>query len=262
MWTLFDDTTSLNLDDYYVTLDTGLPKVSYKFNEIIGDGSELSGNGLVNGRIIKITRAFTKSKYADRDLWIDWFTRPFYQEIYLRMQTSSFNGVQRVYPALDGGESYASKNFTIIKEISFNLFMPDPYFESTTYTGLDIGWSILSSTEHFFTFNIDSHKIFPTIYFKPNSYNDYYSAKTNNNYGFEITYPIDNRYIDVFSSNSELKAYTDINTIPPVYDDTKLISGYFTPNSSPIEFRKGSNTLRIKTNCAGVAGYYYLDRRL
>jgi hypothetical protein len=246
-------TTSIDIDDYYISFETGLPSMSYKLNEVNANGGIVTGAGNLSGRIVKISRAFTKLDFSGRQNFIDWFTKPSYEVIYLRWNTSSFNGISRVYPMLSGGESFQVRNFNYSKELSFEMIMPDPYFESTTLTSIsyNIDTTSLLST----SVTITGGKIFPRFVLNSTSICTDIQLILDNNYGFRLDYSIqaENEAI-IYTSNCKLEFYVNsVNT-----------GGlYFSSLSTPFEFLGGVNNFDLIITTTGSSfSIKYYERRL
>lgn len=250
MYNLEDNTTSINIDDYYVSFESGLPKGSYKMNDILGDGGMIDGMGSIGGRIVKISRTFLRENEVDRDLWMSWFTRPIYDEIYLRRTSTNFIGIARVFPQLAGGESFNVRNFNFSKDIPFEMLMENPYFESTTITNSS-AISLTSTAQISNNITIAGMKVFANYSLTIGSTTcQTFQIKTAEGYGFNISYNFQqNDVVNVSTSDSQL-----IVTINGIILD----SGNFTSGSQPFELKSGINTLYIigSSNSTLVVSYY------
>lgn len=246
MFQLEDSTTSFNLDNYMVSFETGLPKSVYKMAKILGDGGIVSGNGFLEGRIAKISRVFTKWEESDRDSFINWFNRPPYETMYLRRQTSSFNGKQECKNSLGGGETYNVRNYNVGKEIEFEMYMENPYFESTTVTTTSV--AIASSALVTGTVTINGNKVYPNFEITSTKAVTQFEVKTAEGYGFHVDYTFTaGDTIVVSTSGSELSLTVNGN----------YLYGYFSANSTPFELKNGTNNLYIKADVGTLLIKYY-----
>ena len=250
MFRLENATTHYDIDDYYVSFETDLPGGSYKMNDVIGDGGMVSGSGNLKSRTAKITRVFTRENESERDEFISWFTKAPYEEIYLRKTTTSFDGIQRVYPMLSGGEGFGTRNFNYSKEISFEMLMPDPYFESTAATSST--FTLTSTSLHSTSISISGQRIFPSFLFIPTGACNLLDVKTADGFGFHIEYN--------FQAGSSVVIST---TGSDIYCEVEgeRIGGYFSANSKPFDLYTGTNNLYI-TGSSGTLTLTYYGRRL
>lgn len=250
MYRLEDATTYFNIDNYYVSFESGLPKGQYKMNKIIGDGGIITGSGALEGRIAKISRAFLKSEEAQRKEFISWFTRPAYDTIYLRRTTTSFDGICQCKPTMSGGEQFASRNFNYGKEVSFDIYMNTPYFESTTLTTTSIAIASTATTSG--TITINGHKVFPQYEITSTLAMTQFEVKLAEGYGFHMDYSFTaSDTVNVKTSDSSLICTINGNNI----------YGYFSALSTPFDLRPGSNTLYVKANTGTLLIKYY-ERQL
>jgi len=251
MYTLENDTTSINIDDYFVSFETGLPEMSYKMETIIGDGGIITGVGSLAGRKAKISRSFVRTDFNGRQTFIDWFTKPNYETIYLRWQpTTSFNGITQVTPFLSGGESFETRDFNYVKSINFEMYMANPYFASTTITNST--FAIASTVVHSTSVIITGCKVFPIFSFTSTLAWTSLEVKLNTNYGFHVDYSFTaGDVVDIYTSNSELEMYINNNKV----------DGFFHIDSTPFSLKAGLNTFDVKAQ-AGTLNIKYYERRL
>lgn len=250
MYRLENASTYLDIDDYYVSFETGLPQGSYKISDSLSDGGYVSGRGNIGARVAKISRVFTRDDEDTRDLWLDWFTKPVYEELYLRKTSTNFDGIQRIYPALDGGESYKIRNFNMSDGVSFEMYMPDPYFESTTVTSST--FTLTSTSLHSTSISITGQKVFAVYTFIPTSDATSIDVKTAEGHGFHLDYNF-NAGSSVVISTTGSNIYMQIGGL--------TVSGYFSANSNPFELWPGTNNLYI-TGSSGTLNVSYYERRL
>lgn len=189
---------------------------------------------------------FTKNEESDRLAWLSWYTRPSYETIYLRRTTTNFDGICIVKAGLEGGEGFASRNFNVGKEMSFNMYMQTPYFESTSITTTSI--AISSSLQTTGTVNIIGHKVFPQWETWSTNTITQFEVKLAEGYGFHVDYSVTpGSTINVKTSDSDL-----ICTI-----GGSRITGYFSAQSTPFDLKSGSNTVYVKSDVGTLYVKYY-----
>jgi hypothetical protein len=246
MYQLENDTTSLSLDDYYVSFETGLSKRNFKTIDILGDGFNISGNGYLSGRVVKINRSFTKYDYDNRELFIKWYTKSINENIYLRWISTSFEGISQVYPSLQGGENFSIRDFIFSKEINFEMLQPDPYYYSTSLTSVTF---IPLSTEILSTFiNINGQKNYIQIQFTSTLAWTSFELKLNTNYGIHIDYNFEAEDVLVIKTSSN-NLSMQVNGIEQY--------GYFDINSVPFPFESGLNYFDFKGQSGTLILSYY-----
>jgi hypothetical protein len=64
-------------------IETGLPKNDYKLNDVLMDGSQISGIGSMQGREWGCNYLFKNNDENERESFLDWFTRPSLYTVYL-----------------------------------------------------------------------------------------------------------------------------------------------------------------------------------
>lgn len=250
MYSLENNTTNIIIDDYFISIETGLPDMSYKMNDIIGDGGIVTGIGSLSGRKAKISRAFIRTDFDGRQTFIDWFTKPNYDTIYLRWTTTSFTGISQVYPMLSGGEGYETRNFNYVKSLNFEMYLPNPFFESTSATSNS--YAIASTVVHSTSISITGCKVFPVFSFTSTLAWSSLEVKLNTNYGFHIDYSFNaGDIVQVYTSNSELEMYVNGNRV----------DGFFHIDSTPFELIAGLNNFDVKAQ-SGTLTVQYRQRRL
>jgi hypothetical protein len=216
----------------------------------MGDGAILTGSGFMEGRTAKISRVFLRTEESDRLDWMSWFTRPPYETLYLRRTTTNFDGICQVKPALSGGETFNVRNFNYGKEISFDLYMASPYFESTTLTTTSI--AITSSAQITGVVNISGNKVFPQYEIWSSNVITQFEVKTAEGYGFHLDYN--------FSAGSTINVRTSDSSLICTISGTPL-TGYFSALSTPFELINGNNTLYVKADVGTLLVKYY-ERQL
>lgn len=246
MYKLENGTTSLDIDDYYVSFETGLPAGNYKLRNTIGDGGLVTGNGVIGGRIAKVSRAFTRVEEDERDNFLSWFTKPSHETVYLRKTTTNFDGIQEIKPMLAGGEKYNVRNFNYSKNVSFTMMMANPYFESTSLSTSVI--TVTSSVVQTETVEISGMKVFPTFELTSTNAVTLFQVKTAEGHGFRIDYTFEPSDVIVVKT-------TDSNLICEV-NDVRL-DGYFSSDSTPFELNSSNNTLYIKADAGDLKIQYY-----
>ncbi len=250
MYTLENDTTTFNIDDFYISFESGLPKMVYTQNETISDGAIIDGVGSIGGRTAKVSRAFLRTHEYERDQFLQWFSQPVYKDIYLRRNSTWFNGIVKVYTAIEGGEAYKTRDFNFVDGMDFSIFMTSPYFESTTLT--TISSTLVSSTQHILTVNISGYKCYPCYSITSTNALTMFEVKTAEGYGFRVDYNFNaNDVINITTSGSQL-----IMTINGI-----RVDGYFTEGSSPFELQSSNNTLYV-TGSASTFNILYYERHL
>ncbi|MFA5300629.1 MAG: hypothetical protein WC389_20775 [Lutibacter sp.] len=250
MYQLENNTTSFIIDSYYVAYETGLPKHNYDFSPVLGDGSIVSGIGSLPGRVIKLTRIFTRFQEEERNNFIEWFNQPLFKDIYLKWTTTNFTGRTKVIPYLGGGESFATRNFNFGKELTFEMFQPDPYFESTSQTSTNI--ILTSSTQSSGIVTISGERIFPAFSFTSTAAFSIFEVKTAEGYGFRVDY--------AFAAGDIIAVSTTDSAIKMTVNGGE-VAGYFTSNSRPFNLFSSQNTLYVRA-AAGTLTINYNQRKL
>jgi len=170
-------------------LDTGLPKRAFSIENTISNVGQIKGSGTLNPKIFKCSKIFIESDAnpgaeTDRKDFLAWFFKPVWREVYLyKTYADGFVGRTRVYNSPGGSEPYAS---CVSENVSFEIYAPNPFFQSTTITTLS-QINISDSTEISETVTITGYYGTPVIY-------DFYlnldcmkiQVKTNEGFGFLI----------------------------------------------------------------------------
>jgi hypothetical protein len=246
MYRLENDSTYLVLDNYMVNFESGLPGTVYDLNDTIGHGFIVSGSGNLGGRIVSLSRVFTRDQESERKNYIEWFTRNRSKTTYLRRTTTNFDGVQEVVTSLQEGESFNIRDFNFSKELKFTAYMENPFFESTTLTIST--FAISSSIKNTVTANINCNKVFPNFQMVSTKAMTQFEVKNAEGYGFRVDYNFQaNDVINVSTTGSDI--YLTINSI--------RTDGFFSSSSCPFELNSSNNTLYVKADTGTLTIKYY-----
>jgi len=92
------ESTNIFWLDVVNNVDVGLPTNDYRLRNTLMDGGQIKGVGAMQGRVFECTYFFKQNDDYERELFLDWFSRPLittlylYKYVYKRVKCSITNG--------------------------------------------------------------------------------------------------------------------------------------------------------------------------
>jgi len=92
------ESTNIFWLDVVNNVDVGLPTNDYRLRHTLMDGGQIKGVGAMQGRVFECTYFFKQNDDYERELFLDWFSRPLittlylYKYVYKRVKCSITNG--------------------------------------------------------------------------------------------------------------------------------------------------------------------------
>jgi hypothetical protein len=225
--------SQINIDDYFIKINLGLPSRSITQSANLGDGSTVRGSGAFSGREISLTVKFKGAQETTRDLILGWFSMAMYKTVYLYKEITGFTGVMECKLSPSGGESYSS--YSISDEVPFKLITKQAFFEKTTQATLET-ITVTSTSRQTETVTVTGQPVFPQFQFTATADFTLFQIMLSYRWGFRIDRQFYNGDVIIIDTRNGQLSLT-VNDVS--------IYNAFTSTSTPFLLDTGDNSIDI-----------------